>query len=761
VEPVITGIFPRGAARGSEITVRIVGRNLGDFADLIVHDPGIELLETERVEGGEVACKVAIASDAALGVHAVRVRTQSGVSNLRLFSVGALTEVAETEPNGARDQANVVGMESTVSGVIMREDADYFAVDLEAGQRLAVEIEAMRLGYAFFDPKLRLFGPGGHELLTEDDTAALGQDAAFVHHATEAGRHWVVVSDAVYGGSADHAYRLHIGSFPRPLAVTPLGGAPGDEVVFRWLGDSGVDTTAQALPLGPDGVVAITARSPEGESPTPLRVRVAELPGTMEQEPNNTRDSATAVAVPGAVDGVLNEPGDVDYYRFTAKKDQQFEVQLWGRALGSPIDGVVRVRKAGGGVVAGNDDAVGLDSKVRVTIPEDGEYYLEVHDHRRRGGETFAYRVETSTQTPSLEIKLTGEPLARSVPRGSYIWLNLTPVRRNMDEGVSVEFDNLPEGVEAAIVEDAAGSEQIAVLVRAASDAPLGTTLVEVRGTGTAGTQEVRGGFGGHVELIHGRNRTVFCQHEVDRIALAVVEAAPFALEADPPPVPGIRSGYVDIPVRVTRADGFTGEIVLDMPLLPDKAGAGAVKIAPDQTDAALRIEAQPGGPAGTYPTVIRAKGGGHTVASPVIPVEIANPPVKVAVEPLHVEQGNETAWVAKIVEKSEGRGPVELHLARLPKGVSSDARFALSEQAELAFPLTIAADARPGKFGHVVVQGFETRGDHRLPFVLGTAQLRVFKPLPPKLDEPEPESKPDEPVPEKPKPPKTRFPTS
>ena len=32
-------------------------------------------------------------------------------------------------------------------------------------------------------------------------------------------------------------YRVHIGSFPRPLVVTPAGGEAGKEIEFTFLGD--------------------------------------------------------------------------------------------------------------------------------------------------------------------------------------------------------------------------------------------------------------------------------------------------------------------------------------------------------------------------------------------------------------------------------------------------------------------------------------------------------------------------------------------
>ena len=57
----------------------------------------------------------------------------------------------ETEPNSDAARAQAVALGTTVNGVAQYEDVDYFAVDLAAGQKLAAEVEAIRLGQQLFD----------------------------------------------------------------------------------------------------------------------------------------------------------------------------------------------------------------------------------------------------------------------------------------------------------------------------------------------------------------------------------------------------------------------------------------------------------------------------------------------------------------------------------------------------------------------------------------------------------------------------------
>ena len=52
----------------------------------------------------------------------------------------------------------------------------------------------------------------------------LGQDAACSVVVPADGKYVIQVRDSAYGGNGACAYRLHVGTFPRPLAVVPAGG---------------------------------------------------------------------------------------------------------------------------------------------------------------------------------------------------------------------------------------------------------------------------------------------------------------------------------------------------------------------------------------------------------------------------------------------------------------------------------------------------------------------------------------------------------
>src|SRR5438132_1398366 len=77
-----------------------------------------------------------------------------------------------------------------------------------------------------------------------------------------------------------------------------------------------------------------------------------------------------------------------------AKKEQAFDIRVFARALRSPLDPVLHIAKKGGAYLAGNDDSNGPDCYIRFGVPEDGEYVLYLHDHLKKGGPDYAYRIE-------------------------------------------------------------------------------------------------------------------------------------------------------------------------------------------------------------------------------------------------------------------------------------------------------------------------------------------------------------------------------
>src|SRR6187200_2446253 len=83
--PSLGGIQPRGAQRGTEAVLTFSGARLADAQEVLAYYPGVSVKKLEVVNDAALKVTVAIAADCRLGEHAFRIRTATGVSELRTF----------------------------------------------------------------------------------------------------------------------------------------------------------------------------------------------------------------------------------------------------------------------------------------------------------------------------------------------------------------------------------------------------------------------------------------------------------------------------------------------------------------------------------------------------------------------------------------------------------------------------------------------------------------------------------------------------
>ncbi|MCA9242091.1 MAG: PPC domain-containing protein, partial [Planctomycetales bacterium] len=359
-EPQLQSLTPVGGQRGAQVEVVFQGPRVGaDPLEVMLYEPGVTAAQIQSVDGNKTTAVLTIAEDCRLGRHAVRLRTASGISNLVTFHVGALAERAETEPNSTDDQAQQIALGQIVHGIVQSEDVDVFAFDAEAGARLSVEVEGLRLGRSFFDPSIELVDPDGKLIAQSDDATAAYQDAFLSCLAEKTGRYLVRLREVAYRGDSRSHYRLHVGRFPRPTAVYPPAVVTGKPSTVTWIGDPLGEKTEE-VQLNNEAEDSLHYVDETGISPSGFKVLVRDAPPALEAEPNNSYDQANAFAVPGLAAGRVQEAGDIDRFRVTLKKDQVWDLRVRARELRSSLDAVLRVREASGKQLAANDDDRGM-----------------------------------------------------------------------------------------------------------------------------------------------------------------------------------------------------------------------------------------------------------------------------------------------------------------------------------------------------------------------------------------------------------------
>jgi hypothetical protein len=683
--PTVETVAPAVGQRGTEFTLTLTGARLTGAEELLIYEPGVVCTRLAVASANEVRATLRAAADCRLGTYSFRLRSSGGVSEVRTFRITPVPVVAEKEPNDSPREAQMLPLNVSVAGVIEAGGVDCFAVRLKRGQRLAAEVEAVRLGGEMTDTVVTIFGPDGRELGTVDDTPLFHQDPYITLLAPDDGIYTVQVRETNNGGGDASRYILHIGTFVRPAAVFPPGGQAGTEIQLKLLGDAaGERTQTVKLPATTDGF-ALYPSEDTVAAPTPNPFRVSPFPNLIETEPNDDLRQANLSphGWPIAFNGVIDRLGDVDHFRFRAVSGDVIDVQAFAFRIGSPLDTVVAVLDTSGAVLAANDDDETHDSRVRVTIPADGEYVVRVADKKKGGGPAFLYRLELSRPRVGLTtflaapVRKSQDRQAIAVPRGNRT-LAYLGVRRDGFEGlVALTLDQLPPGVKATVGTIPAGEYLVPVLLEAAADAPVGGRLVEVNGVGSSAGIAIRGGFRQDVNLTPGPGDSSFQTVTLSRLAVVVTEEEPFSVALVPPCRPFAVDSRLDLIVKVTRTKGFTEPIEVSFPCLPPGIEAPTSVVVPaDKAEAVVTLFAHPSAEIGDWRMAVEAKpgaasrgrrdplvaGAGNTirsrrrvaegvlpVASDLLAVKVAQPPMKGHFLPISAEQGKVVTMTCRL----------------------------------------------------------------------------------------------------------------
>ncbi len=525
---------------------------------------------------------------------------------------------------------------------------------------------------------------------------------------------------------------------------------------MKWIGDVAGDREAQVvLPTDAEPNHGLFAEDEAGIAPSANVVRINELENILEAEPNDTRDKSTSAPAPSALNGIIERPGDVDYFKFTAKKGQVYDVRVHARnPLRSPLDSVMSILRSNGSGVAGNDDSGGPDSYVRFTAPEDDEYHILLRDHLNDGGPSFVYRIEITPITPKLTLALPERvqylPVTAPVPRGNRMAFMLNAARQDFGGELKIAVGDLPAGLEVAPVTMAANLTSVPVLLTATAEAPLDGALASVTGRPADEKQNFVGRLSQRTMLVRGQNNRDVWGHDTDRLAVAVTDAAPFTIEIVQPQVPIVRGGSMQLKIVAKRNEGFNEPISVFLLYNPPGIGSsGSVAIPAGQSEVVIPLTANGSAQIGNWPLIALARAkvgdGNLEMASQQANLEIADAFFAFKFEKSAGELGQETDVLVRIEKKRDFEGEAKIQLLGLPAKTTTEAepKPFTKDTTEVSFKVNIAADAKPGKFQTLVCRAIVTQNGEPITHTLGTGEFRIDKPLPPKANAPPPAAKP------------------
>jgi len=718
--PTFTITKPNGGQRGTDVKLIVSGERLADFESLIFFSPGFTQKSVEKVEKNKVELTINIAADVPPGNHLMRIRTKSGVSHARQFFVGIFPNVEEKEPNSDFDTPQVIQMNQTVEGLITNEDVDYYKVSLKKGQRLSLEVDGLRLGYTVFDPFLAIIDKNRFEKVISDDTILHRQDGYCSYVAEEDGDYTVMIRESSYRGGSNSFYRLHVGSYRRPDVVYPAGGRIGTAAKVRFIErDSSFEEEVQ-LPAETDPGFMLFSKSQE-PAPSGNPFRLVNFDNALEAEPNDEIAKATVVpGAPIAINGIIEKPGDVDFFKVPLKKGMTLEVQAFAQSLGSPLDSVVNISNAKGANLIGNDDGGGrrrLDSKFKLNIPADGDYFVRVTDHLERGGPNFVYRLELVAAepevyfaSPQFTVNDTHYRQFIAIPKGGRYATLVNISRNNVGGDFKFEAGNLPQGVKLLTETAPKDLGSMPLLFEAAADAPLGHQTSPVKLLPTDPNTKVTGKLRQEFDIVRNGN-VVYYTEIVDKLPVAVVEEAPYSLEILKPAVPLVNNGVLELKVVAKRKEGFKAPIRVFMIWKPNGVSAlGEQTIPEGQNECTFQLDANAAAPAGNWNLTVMgeadAGNGRYYNASPF--TEIVTAPASLtapAIPLVAVEQGKEAVMVAKLEMLQPFEGEATAQVLGVPETIPIESAKITKDTKEVAFKVKTDAKSPVGKQGNLFVR--------------------------------------------------------
>ncbi len=713
--PGINGISPFGIQRGVATPVNVNGANLKSNPRLIA--PFGFRIGEPALPGSDAANArflLTVDGETPVGVYPVRMQTDEGLSNLFLFAVGQVGQVAEAEDNSTFETAQVIKAPVVVEGQASANDVDYFRFAGKKGQRIVVDAQCARIGSGV-DPSIRLTTAGHAFVASAEDSPGLVTDARLFAVLPEETDYVIELSDSRYQGGGRPIYRLVVGELPAAEELYPIGGPSGETV--------GLELRGGTL----DGMKVAGARLARTGGLPIFQARVGGFAGGLDveslpamvvgdwpeiREPADPKAGPVRAAAPVVLNGRIDPAGDEDRFILAVTPGQKLRMVVEAAEHGSALDGVLQVLDAKGNQLAQADDTstaivpkpadpkkatiVSPDPSLDFTVPAgQTEVILALRDLSSRGGIGYPYRVVVTPAAPPFSVSL-NEGQA-GVPKGGTAAIGVSLVRKGYNGPITLRVENPPAGLTVRDGSIADGQTLGILSVSASADAAFGVTTLDV--VAEAGSPEAPG-------LVHATRTFVFAQqpplttNAMTQVGFAVVPALalPVAIETPADPLEIAHGSGGPIPIKVVRAKDAEGALAVTALLLPPGLVVAPLTIGARDEAGNVSLNTTTDLPLGRLSVGLMAKGkiGGveRTIHAPAVTINVIKPAqVELATAAIEVKAGATVDLKGKVVRKGAFKEPVTVKLNGLPAGLKADPVTLAADASE--FTLKIAADAK------------------------------------------------------------------
>jgi hypothetical protein len=332
--------------------------------------------------------------------------------------------------------------------------------------------------------------------------------------------------------------------------------------------------------------------------------------------------------------------------------------------------------------------------------------------------------------------------------------------RADFGGDLQLQVQNLPPGLTLEAPLMAANQSSVPLLLAATPDAPLAGRLCDLLGWHADPNTGIAGRLTQTTQLVIGDNNNLVWGYTADRLAVVLSEEAPFRIDIEQPKIPLVRGGSMVLKVVATRKEGFSAPINLRMLYNPGGVGSSTSVTIPDgQNEAHFMLNAGGDAELRTWKIAVIGQAtvgnGPIEVATQLAELQVAERFFNFAFQNAAVEQGQETEVVVSVTHQAPFEGSARVELLGLPHEATTQPLELTTDQKELVFKVKTTANSPVGKHRTLFCRATLLSQGEPIVHYLGTGELRIDQPLPPKpmavaaapppMPPPMPEQKPPE----------------
>jgi hypothetical protein len=450
-----------------------------------------------------VQLRVTVDANAAYGNHELRLLANQGLTNPLNFFIDQLPEttlpfqhvlpslgaggglpLSAQAHAEAPEAATQIALPAILNGQTMPGSTNCYRFHAKKGQRIVIAASTRALipfmsdaVPGWFQAALTLTDSKGKELGSADHFG-FNQEPVLEDEIAEEGDYILSVRDVLNRGREDFVYRIAIGEIPYVTGIFPMGGKSGAHTRIEAAGWN-LGWTRLTVSLAESGIHEFSSADKDWMGTNAIAFSVDQFPEAIVRQPSFSMAAARRIKLPQILNGRIDHPGDVHFFRIDGKAGEEIVAEVEARRLGSPLDSALTLEDAHGKQLAFNDDFEDkgaallthqADSRLIYRFPANGAYYLQLADTQQSGGPEFTYRLRINHPRPDFELRVA--PSSINLRPGRTIPVTVLLIRRDGFNGaVALRIMDGPSGLVLGGGMIPAGTDSVRVSLTAPPEA--------------------------------------------------------------------------------------------------------------------------------------------------------------------------------------------------------------------------------------------------------------------------------------------------